>query len=239
MNIDKSSPMPLYRQVEQFLEKKIISGIWEVGKQLPTEQELSKEFNVSTITVKRGIIELVNKGYLFRQRGKGTFVSKTAKGQDINSLISLTNGSEEKHAHLLLDFDVRTEKEEITKSLGLQPGEKVICIKRLKVEKDEPMALEYTYLSYNKFFSLKSSDIHDDLIYNVLEKDFQILLGRARLYIKPCLLSDEEAKILKVKKENPVFEWERFTYTQDEEVIEYSKFYVRQDKETYYTEVFF
>ena len=52
MQIDKSLHIPLYRQVEQILEEKIITGQWEVGSQLPTEQELSDRFDVCTITVK-------------------------------------------------------------------------------------------------------------------------------------------------------------------------------------------
>ncbi|MED4925018.1 GntR family transcriptional regulator [Anoxybacillus geothermalis] len=66
MYIDKKLHIPLYRQVERVLEEKIKSDEWPIGHQLPTEQELADLFDVSTITVKRAIIELVNKGYLYR-----------------------------------------------------------------------------------------------------------------------------------------------------------------------------
>jgi GntR family transcriptional regulator len=238
MQINKDLHVPLYRQVEQVLEEKIKTGQWETGSQVPTEQELSDIFEVSTITVKRAIIELVNKGYLYRQRGKGTFVSGSLKEQDINSIISLKTEEIGEHPHELISFSLNVANEEIREKLNSDTL-KVFNVVRLKIENEEPSALEYTYLPYSKCPDLTPEDINNELIYNILEKKFFIVLGRAKLFIKPFIAQDEIADLLKVEPGTPVFEWERFTYTKHEEIIEYSKFYVRQDKQTYYTEVFF
>ena len=239
MQIDKKLHVPLYRQVEEVLEEKIKSGQWEVGYQLPTEQELADLFDVSTITVKRAVIELVNKGYLYRQRGKGTFVSGAEKEQDINSFISLTTENEETHPHELISFSIDEAGSAIGGKMNVQADAKVIRIERLKIVNGEPMALEYTYLPQKKCMGLKADDIKNQLIYNILKNKFNISLGRAKLFIKPYIVRREQAERLQVESDTPVFEWERFTYTKQEEIIEYSKFYIRQDKETYYTEVHF
>ncbi|MFK9090280.1 GntR family transcriptional regulator [Bacillus salipaludis] len=238
MHINKSLHVPLYRQVEQVIEEKIKTGQWETGHQVPTEQELSDLFDVSTITVKRAVIELVNKGYLYRQRGKGTFVSGSVKEQDINSIISLKTEETGEHPHELISFTVHEADEEMREKLN-SDSSKVFSVVRLKIENEEPSALEYTYLPYSKCSDLTPEDINNELIYNILENKFFITLGRAKLFIKPYIAQDEIAKLLKVEPGTAVFEWERFTYTKNEEIIEYSKFYVRQDKQTYYTEVFF
>jgi len=239
MQIDKKLHVPLYRQVEEVLEEKIKSGQWEVGYQLPTEQELADLFDVSTITVKRAVIELVNKGYLYRQRGKGTFVSGAEKEQDINSFISLTTENEETHPHKLISFSIDEAGSEIAGKMNIQAEAKVIRIERLKIVNGEPMALEYTYLPHIKCMGLKPGDIKNQLIYNLLKNKFNLSLGRAKLFIKPYIVRSEQAELLQVESNTPVFEWERFTYTKQEEIIEYSQFYIRQDKETYYTEVHF
>ncbi|WP_174733270.1 GntR family transcriptional regulator [Mesobacillus harenae] len=239
MYIDKRLDIPLYRQVEKTLEEKIISGLWEVGSQLPTEQELSDLFGVSTITVKRAVIELVNKGYLFRQRGKGTFVSGAAKEHDINSVISLTTDSDEMHPHKLIHFSYAVAGRDIAEKMRIQPEAEIIRLERLKIENNEPLALEYTYLPAEKCPGLVPNDINNELIYNILKNKFLISLGRAKAFIKPYIVLDEQAELLQIAKGTPVFEWERFTYTKQEDIIEYSKFYIRQDKETYYTEVHF
>lgn len=237
MQIDKSLHIPLYRQVEQVLEEKIISGQWEVGSQLPTEQELSDRFDVSTITVKRAVIELVNKGYLFRQRGKGTFVSGAAKEQDLNSIISLSTGAEQEHPHEMLSFKYEKAGSEIAQKLRIDPEDEVIKIERLKVENNDPLALEYTYLPADKCKGLKPEMINNDLIFNILKNRFHIALKRARVFIRPYILPNHQAKLLHVEPGTPVFEWERTTYTKQEDIIEFSKFYIRSDKEVYYTEV--
>jgi GntR family transcriptional regulator len=239
MKIDKNLHTPLYRQVEEVLEEKITSRQWAVGSQLPSEQELADLFSVSRITIKRAVIELVNKGYLYRQRGKGTFVSETKKEQDINSFISLSTDSEEAHPHQLINFSIEEAGSEIAGKMNIQPESKVIRVVRLKIVNNEPQALEYSFLPYDKCPDLQENDINNELLYNILQKKFHILLGSAKMYIKPYILKDRQAKLLQVTPGTPVFEWERFTYTKQNEVIEYSKFYIRQDKETYYTEVHF
>ncbi|MDQ0269819.1 GntR family transcriptional regulator [Cytobacillus purgationiresistens] len=239
MQIDKNQHIPLYRQVENVLEEKITSGQWSVGEQVPTEQELADHFNISTITVKRAIIELVNKGYLYRQRGKGTFVSGFKKEQNINSFISLTTETNEEHPHQLLEFVVEKAEQGIAEKMNLNHGSKVIKIARLKIENGEPLALEYTFLPYERCSSLGSDEIDNELIYNILKNKFNILLAKAKLFIKPYIVNNEQAELLHISPNTAVFEWERYTYTKQEEIIEYSKFYIRQDKQTYYTEVEF
>lgn len=238
MKIDKSSHVPLYRQVEEVLEEKIISKQWEVGYQLPTEQELAVHFEVSTITVKRAIIELVNKGYLYRQSGKGTFVAvNNTNGQDMKTLILSTVEGDEEHPHELISFTVENREVEVAGKFGLKPDAKIFMIKRLKIEKDIPAAMEFSYLPFDKCPNLTPNDINNELIYNILKNKYHISLGKARLFIKPHIAIGELAERLQIEPGTPVFEWERFTYTKQGEVIEYSKFYVRQDKFTYYTEI--
>ncbi|MEH7225457.1 GntR family transcriptional regulator [Bacillus sp. JJ1566] len=238
MKIDKNSHVPLYRQVEEVLEEKITSKQWEYGYQLPTEQELADHFGVSTITVKRAVLELVNKGYLYRRSGKGTFVAGTTSEKDINKLLALT-GIEEEHPHELISFSIESAEEEVAGKFKLKPDEKVFKIKRLKIEKGIPVAVEYSFLPFDKFPDLTANDINNELIYNILKNKFQVSLGKAKAFVKPYIATGEMAERLQIEPGTPVFEWERFAYTKQGEIIEYSKFYFRPDKVTYYTEIVF
>lgn len=99
MKIDKSLSIPLYQQVKDYLEEKIIIGEWSLGYQLPSEKELAVKFDVSNITVKRAIHELVNEGVLERHSGKGTFVIEKKEAKDISTLVSLKNESWSENKH--------------------------------------------------------------------------------------------------------------------------------------------
>ncbi|QGH32676.1 GntR family transcriptional regulator [Gracilibacillus salitolerans] len=66
----------LYEQIYESLKQDIISAKYKVGDQVPSEKELSEYFNVSTITTKKALEKLTHEGFVYRKRGKGTFVSK-------------------------------------------------------------------------------------------------------------------------------------------------------------------
>jgi GntR family transcriptional regulator of arabinose operon len=67
---------PMYKQIEQYIMNQIQDRLWEPLSQIPSENELSKQFNVSRITVKNALLQLVEKGVVYRLQGKGTFVAK-------------------------------------------------------------------------------------------------------------------------------------------------------------------
>ncbi|MBO0995796.1 GntR family transcriptional regulator [Bacillus sp. SD088] len=66
----------LYEQVYESLKKEILSAKYQVGDQVPSENELSEIFNVSRITSKKALEKLMKEGYVYRQRGRGTFVAE-------------------------------------------------------------------------------------------------------------------------------------------------------------------
>lgn len=73
--IDKKSPMPLYFQIEEAIKQKIDKGEWITGTMISSEREFAENYEVSRMTVRQAINNLVNDGYLTRRKGKGTFVS--------------------------------------------------------------------------------------------------------------------------------------------------------------------
>lgn len=67
----------LYEQVYLSLKKAIMDGKYNIGERVPSEKELSDSFQVSRITSKKALEKLVEDGIVYRQRGKGTFVSES------------------------------------------------------------------------------------------------------------------------------------------------------------------
>jgi len=83
MTIDSAVPvkrnnMPKYQVLKDALLRKINSGQWTQGEQVPSEAALIEEFEVSSTTARRCLDELAKEGYLYRVQGKGTFVSHIA-----------------------------------------------------------------------------------------------------------------------------------------------------------------
>ena len=79
MTIRFHDPTPLYRQVEEGIRQRIESGEFKPGERLPPQYELAQEYQVSMITVRRAINNLVHQGVLFTRPGKGTYVEEPGR----------------------------------------------------------------------------------------------------------------------------------------------------------------
>ncbi|PWU67279.1 GntR family transcriptional regulator [Gracilibacillus dipsosauri] len=69
----------LYQQVYRSIKHDIINGKFKPGDRIPSEKDLAEQFQVSRITSKKAIEKLMIEGLVYRQRGKGTFVSDKDK----------------------------------------------------------------------------------------------------------------------------------------------------------------
>ena len=91
------SPIPLYHQLLEIFYDYLNSGVWAPGEKIPTEKELTEEFKVSLITVRRALFVLEEEGRIVRKQGKGSFVSdrkmlKSSKGLDGVELFNIHDG---------------------------------------------------------------------------------------------------------------------------------------------------
>ena len=74
--ININDPTPLYEQIENDIKSKINASILKTGDQVGSQNELSKDYSVSIITVKKALSNLVKEGILFTRVGKGTYVAE-------------------------------------------------------------------------------------------------------------------------------------------------------------------
>jgi GntR family transcriptional regulator len=71
--------IPLHLQISQVLRQRIETGVYAVGEQLPSEHQLMEQFQVSRITIRRAIHNLVHQGLASAQHGRGVFVKNQCK----------------------------------------------------------------------------------------------------------------------------------------------------------------
>lgn len=65
---------PLYEQVCELIETRIIEGDLRVGEKLPTENEMAEMYQVSRTVIREAIKALTEKGRIETRVAKGTFV---------------------------------------------------------------------------------------------------------------------------------------------------------------------
>jgi len=82
---DPREKRPLYRMVARELEARIRQGVWQVGTKLPPEKELSEVWQTSSVTIRRALSELADKGLIKKRQGAGSFVASKQPIRRIDS----------------------------------------------------------------------------------------------------------------------------------------------------------
>jgi len=142
---------PLYSQVKKIIKAKITEGVYPVNEIIPTEKEWQDAFNVSRITVRKALEELMSEGYIARKRGKGTVVLRQSKiEEEIHVDRSFTEemrargvmpGTNYSQLRMVIAGGV------IAENLGLKAGTKVLELTRVRTADGIPIAIFQSYIN--------------------------------------------------------------------------------------------
>lgn len=230
--IDKHSPMPIYFQLEHSIRQQIENGELTPGDPLPSEREYAEQLDVSRMTVRQAITNLVNEGLLYRQKGRGTFVAEQKLEQKLSGLTSFTEDMKARGmtpANTLLAFEIIPADTKVAERLDLKEHTPVYEIKRIRLADDVPMALETVYISANLVKGLTET-ITAASLYHYIEEELGLVIGHAVQSIEAAIVNETERPHLLVQKGAPVLLIERNTFLKDGTPLEYVKSSYRADR---------
>lgn len=104
---------------------------------------MAHRLDVARPTARRALQELANKGLLTRRRGVGTRVTpphvhRPMKLSSLNEDLALAGFSP---STKVLSYQVREASAEEAEQLGVQPGEGILAVSRLRYADDHPLAI--------------------------------------------------------------------------------------------------
>lgn len=239
-SIDKNSPIPMYYQIMSQLREKIAAGEYDVNDALPPERELVETYQVSRMTIRQAILELVNEGILVRRKGIGTFVAPPKLEQPLNSLTSFTEDMARrgmKADSRIISFKEMTPDPTLRKTLGLSAEDTVFECVRLRLADEEPMALETTALLASICPGLRAEALEHQSLYTVLSEQWGVQLDFATQSLEPILAPAYEATLLHVAPGSPLLLMHRVTYDQSGRAFEHVKSLYRGDRYKFVTEL--
>src|SRR5215470_6636724 len=88
--LERASPIPLHSQLKDAIDRRIESGEWPPEGQVPSERELCEQFQVSRITVRQALHQLVTDGRLIRIHGRGTYVATSPLKKQLLPLVGFS-----------------------------------------------------------------------------------------------------------------------------------------------------
>jgi len=230
--MEYDSNTPLYYKVQNYILDLIKSNQLKEGDFIPTEMELSNMFHISRPTVRQGLNTLASKGYLKRQKGKGTFVTKPKIIQENTRFIESYNREMNKKGLIsetkVLEISIKVCPDILLEKLGVDEGEKIIKLKRLRYaygeeeQDNKPILLTTVYIPFKKFPNLMLYDFEKRSLYEVLEEN-NIFIKKAVREIEAKLSNKETSKLLEINEGSPIHYISSFGYGEDGSVIEYSE----------------
>jgi GntR family transcriptional regulator len=228
-----STHVPLYADVEDTLAFEIVGHALPPGSQIPPENKLIERFGVSRTTIRKAIENLVSRGLLRIERGRGTFVAEPKITQELREL---TGFVEDMHAlgrvptARLLDKQAMLADKAVARRLDLAPGSLVMRFHRVRLADGRPVSFDETYLPHELGEKVAGHDLDQEPIFALLEQRYGVALADADYQLEATTAGPLAAAALGVEVGAPVFLIERTSYTADGRPIDFERLYYRGDQ---------
>jgi GntR family transcriptional regulator len=231
--IDKTSPLPYYEQLAELLRREITDkqAQGEVY-QLPSESELTERHGLSRATVRHALDELERDGWIYRQKGVGSFAPVRRFEQDLTQLVSTTEDMRQRGWSLQTRVVSRQQlpaTAHVARALDLTPGAPVYELCRLRVVDDVPLSVQTAYLPVTLCPRFEENDLAASL-YRLLESRYGLRLWSGREILRARGATAREAHLLDIQEAAPVMYAERITYAASGVAVEYLEAVWRGDR---------
>lgn len=236
--INKYSNEPLYSQLKHLIMQKIDSGEYSEESRIPSEQELCEHYDISRPTVRQAISELTNNGYLYKVKGKGTFVTRSKIKIDIKNFNGFTDSildSQDPGQHNIVSLSsVRQDQNAIVSNAFVNQNYPLDYeyaeIKYITMDKNSALSFNVSYIPLGLF-----PDIIEDIkakkpSYDIMRGKYPLLPFRTKSTLEVVYTDQSEAQYLHVQAGHPVIKIENILYSKSGQLVEYVIAKYRADK---------
>lgn len=238
MYIDKKSPIPVYYQLKNIILKKTKDGEFPEGSMIPSERDLGESLSISRMTVRQALNQLVAEGVLYREKGKGTFVSKgKITQQNIMSFSDTVRNKGLVPTTSVLYFEKIFNRHDINSLLDLQDDECLYDIKRLRLANELPIAIEEVFIPERYCPHLENFDLKSSL-YKHLKQEYSLVISYMDNAIEAARPAKEEKKLLGLSDATPVLRITSINYNDAGTKLFYEKDVYRSDEYKYNVRIF-
>jgi len=200
--IDKNSPIPVYFQLKEDIQRKITKGVWKVGQCIDSERELSQTYEVSRMTIRQALGELVQEGVLLREKGKGTFVcDPKVKQKDMMSFSEIINKSGRILENKVLEFKIIDTPEGL---VDIFPFDKVYKINRNRIVDNECIANEVVFIPVDYCGFINEEKLTGSL-FEILD-EFGYSLDHSQSTIRAVIMDQRYKDIFGINQEAPLLQ---------------------------------
>jgi GntR family transcriptional regulator len=189
---------------------------------------------VSCITVSTALRQLTKEGALIRQQGKGTFVADLPRVEEsLFRLISFSATMREskiRPSSRLVSQQLVCASARVADELQIALGDEVFELVRVRLADGVPVRLETSNLPHVLCRGILNYDLANDSLYRVLQREYGLVLAKARQTIEAVLLRQSEANLLGASVGQPALLSQAVVYLNNGTPIEFQKQISRGDR---------
>lgn len=235
--IDKKSEIPLYQQLAHSIKKAVDEQKLKENDKIPAENEFCKIYDLSRTTVRQALDILEKDGYIYKLRGKGSYVSTPKIYQNRSSFSKFYDDMRslgKVPVSKIISLKIKVADVYVREKMQLEENEMLCQIKWIRYGNNEPLIYETINLNYKLVDGIEMKELTDKKLYDILSEEYGIKMTHGKELFYPCKLDINEAKNLGLKENDLGMKVERVVF-QGKDVVEYTTSTVRGDRFIYTT----
>jgi len=237
--LNPKSKLPLYHQLYEILRADIVDGKYQPGDLIPAESELIGSYRVSRTTVRQVLDLLVREGLVYRQRGRGSFVSHRGLEEGLVRIVSFTEDMRRRSfdpGTRVLSAELIPATPGIAEKLEVRPGEELVHIRRLRLADGEPLSIEDSHLVHRLFPGILGRATLTASLQDAA-RDYGIRWSSAKQTIRAVEAVSELARLLSIRARSALLYIERVSYADNQVPAEFLRIHYRGDRYSLYADL--
>lgn len=222
---EATSSLPRYRQLADHIRNAIDQGLLADHQALPSERELAEKYDVSRDTVRKAVRFLEERGVVYSDHGRGTFVAPSIVRRMSRSIDSFTQDTQHRGGtpgQQILVVEPCAASMGIASLLALEPGHPLMRVKRVRLVDGAPVGLQDAYFPFPRGAKLDRQELEKaQSLYALLGEKFGFAPVEAVENLSAGTADEEDARLLGIGLGDPVLVCERITLSERREPIEY------------------
>jgi len=227
--VDRTAPLPVYFQIAADIRRRLDDGEWSAGDRIAAELELAREYEVSRMTIRQALAELVKDDLLERRRGSGTYVRQQHRPLQYD--LSLTVGALASRWQEA-DFDNRAEvieaavvepPEDVRLRLQVPRSREALYLMRRVLINGQPTVLYRSWFDARLVPDLERSPRLQGSLSRALAEDYRLVPARAETELEVVRATREETHLLQAASDIPIAMVTSTTYLKDGRPLEHAQ----------------
>ncbi len=231
--LNRYDAMPLYVQLKNIIREKISSEEWPPNSMIPSENELSRIYGISRMTVRSVITQFVTEGLLYRIQGKGTFVSDNKIEISGLHYVGIRSQLEEMGHQVstkLISCDITQADNYLSKKLEIIPGEDVYAIRRVRAANGVNISYHKSFVPVRLCPGLENRDLEGEQLCTTISTNYLLTRSKVVETLESYIADERKADYLNVYPGYPLILLQDQIYSADNTIFEYTRVYFRGDK---------